>query len=242
MADLIFEDPRLVAIYDHFDGNRDDLTHYLDIIKELKVNSILDVGCGTGSLVHLLCKKGYDVFGLEPAKASLDMAMNKFSSTKIKWIHGDTSSMPELSVDLVTMTANVAQVFVTDESWDSNLININKASKDNGYLVFETRDPSAKAWLGWNKENTYQRINIPMIGYVEEWCDLIDVSKEQVSFRWNYVFESDGETFASDSTLRFRSKDDIIKSLKKAGYLVNEVRDAPDRPGKEFVFIAKKEI
>jgi hypothetical protein len=42
----------------------------------------------------------------------------------------------------------------------------------------------------------------------------------------------------SDSTLRFRSRVEVERSLESAGFVVDEVRDAPDRPGREFVFIA----
>jgi hypothetical protein len=66
------------------------------------------------------------------------------------------------------------------------------------------------------------------------------VSKELVSFRWTYVFDSDGEVITSDSTLRFREREAIEQSLVKTGYLVHDVREAPDRPGKEFVFIATR--
>ena len=48
MADLIFEDPRLVAIYDVFDGQRTDLDPYVSIVTELRAKSVLDLGCGTG--------------------------------------------------------------------------------------------------------------------------------------------------------------------------------------------------
>lgn len=36
MPDQIFENPRLAEIYDAFDGSRDDLVYYLNIVKELK--------------------------------------------------------------------------------------------------------------------------------------------------------------------------------------------------------------
>ncbi len=45
----------------------------------------------------------------------------------------------------------------------------------------------------------------------------------------------------SDSTLRFRSRDEIERSLADAGFDVTEVRDAPDRPGREHVFIAERQ-
>jgi hypothetical protein len=60
-----------------------------------------------------------------------------------------------------------------------------------------------------------------------------------VSFRSTFTF-SDGEVLTSDSTLRFRGRDEVAGSLEAAGFAVAEVRDAPDRPGREFVFIARR--
>jgi len=39
--------------------------------------------------------------------------------------------------------------------------------------------------------------------------------------------------------LRFRDRDEIAASLAAVGFAVEDVRDAPDRPGREFVFIAR---
>jgi hypothetical protein len=60
-----------------------------------------------------------------------------------------------------------------------------------------------------------------------------------VSFRSTVVFESDGAVLTSTSTLRFRHRDEVAASLSHAGYVVDEVRQAPDRPGRELVFIAR---
>ncbi|WP_263458263.1 hypothetical protein [Sutcliffiella rhizosphaerae] len=38
--------------------------------------------------------------------------------------------------------------------------------------------------------------------------------------------------------MRFSSLKEINKSLKDVGLSVEEVREAPDRPGREYVFIA----
>jgi hypothetical protein len=54
------------------------------------------------------------------------------------------------------------------------------------------------------------------------------------------VFGSDGATLTSDSTRRFWSRAEIEDSLLSAGYGLAEVRDAPDRPGWEWVFIARR--
>jgi hypothetical protein len=44
----------------------------------------------------------------------------------------------------------------------------------------------------------------------------------------------------SESTLRFRHRDEVTASLAAAGYVVDQVRQAPDRPGRELVFIARR--
>ena len=139
---------------------------------------------------------------------------------------------------MAVMTGNVAQVFVTDESWKETLLGIRRTLCKAGFFVFEVRNPSQKAWLEWTKEKTLQRTYVPQMGYVEAFCEVTDVSKDLVNFRWTYTFESDGATISSDSTLRFRERGTIESSLRENGFSVKEVRDAPDRPGKEFVFIA----
>ena len=44
----------------------------------------------------------------------------------------------------------------------------------------------------------------------------------------------------SDSTLRFRERDEVVATLVANGYVVEDVRDAPDRPGRELVFFARR--
>ena len=61
-----------------------------------------------------------------------------------------------------------------------------------------------------------------------------------VSFRDTYRFRADGTVITSDSTLRFRSRAQLETSLFTRGYRVLDVREAPDRPGHEFVFIAQR--
>jgi hypothetical protein len=66
------------------------------------------------------------------------------------------------------------------------------------------------------------------------------VSLPLVSFRYTYTFRVDGAVLTSDSTLRFRGRDEVESSLVACGYRVLDVREAPDRPGREFVFIAQR--
>lgn len=239
MPDPIFHEPRLAQIYDLVEGERDDLDHYLAMVAEFGAASVLDVGCGTGTFACLLADRGVEVAGVDPAPASLDVARAKPGAHRVQWVLGDVTSLPELQVDLATMTGNVAQVFVTDEEWSATLRGVHTALRPGGHLVFEVRDPARQAWLDWNRETTYAGLGVPGVGAVETWLDVTDVSGCYVSWRRTYVFAADGVTLTSDSTRRFRSRAEIEGSLEPAGYTLVDVRDAPDRPGREWVFIAR---
>jgi SAM-dependent methyltransferase len=240
MPDAIFEEPRLARIYDSLEPDRDDLEVYAAVAEEFGARDVLDIGCGTGTFACMLAAHGLTVTGLDPAAASLEVARAKPGAELVQWIHGYAATdLPPLQVDLATMTANVAQVFLTDEDWSATLRAVRRALRPGGRLVFETRDPAAKAWLGWNRDESFTRLEIPGTGAIQSWYDVLEVKEDFVTFRGTVVFESDGHTLVSDSTLRFRGRGEVIASLEEAGYAVDEVRDAPDRPGREMVFIAR---
>ena len=239
MSDPIFADPRLAAIYDALDTDRGDLDAYAAVVDEFCAQSVLDIGCGTGTFACLLASRGLRVIGVDPACASLDVARAKPGAELVQWILGDATGLPPLSVDMVTMTGNVAQVFLTDDDWAATLRGAHAALAPNGRLVFETRNPDRRAWLAWTRERSRARITLPGVGEVESWVELTDVRGELVSFRWTYVFAADGAVLTSDSTLRFRNRDEVVDALSSTGFELDSVRDAPDRIGRELVFLAR---
>ena len=130
------------------------------------------------------------------------------------------------------------QVFLTDDEWQETLRAARAVLRPGGRLVFETRNPEAQAWLTWNRENTYHRTDFPKVGVVEGWLDVTAVHNALVSFRGTCIFESDGAVMTSESTLRFRTMEELADSLRDAELSIDAVREAPDRPGLEWVFIA----
>jgi SAM-dependent methyltransferase len=240
MADPIFEHPRLAAIYDALELDRTDLDVYVVIAEELGARRVLDVGCGTGTLALLLADRGCEATGLDPASASLEVARAKPNSERVRWICGDAKALPAMQADLVTMTGNVAQAIVDPKDWNETLRGIYDALRPGGHLVFETRDPARRAWQEWTRPASHKVTEIEGVGAVESWVEVINVSEQLVTFRWTGVFASDGQVLTSDSTLRFRERDEILATLVANGYVVEEVRGAPDRPGREFVFFARR--
>jgi SAM-dependent methyltransferase len=265
VPDAIFGHPRLAAVYDAFDGPRDDLAAYLSIAGELGAERVLDVGCGTGCLAIVLAETGRTVVGVDPAAACIAVARSKDGSAAVTWIHGDAAAIPAAGADaagadaaaipaagadaaradaagadLAVMTGNVAQVFLTDADWAQVLRAIGAALRPHGYLVFETRRPERRAWEEWAADTAPVTLDVPGIGPVEQRRQVTAVNLPLVSFRYTYTFLADGAVITSDSTLRFRSRDELESSLAAEGYRVLDVREAPDRPGREFVFITER--
>lgn len=240
MADECFRRPRLAAVYDRLGPDRRDLDPCLRTAEETGARHVLDIGCGTGVFALLPAGGGIEVAGVDPARAPLDVARGKPGGERVRWIHGDATTLPPFTVDLATITGNAAQEITGPEDWQRTLQGIRAALRPGGRLVFEPRIPARHVWEEWNREATYGVTEIAGAGAVESWGDLLDVSGPLVTFRWTYVFAADGQTLTSDSTLRIRERQEDEAALAAQAYVLEDVRDAPDRPGREFVFVARR--
>jgi hypothetical protein len=90
--------------------------------------------------------------------------------------------------------------------------------------------------LNWNIPPT--RVALPDGRTAVVTRSVTDVSLPLVTFRGSTTI--DDEVLWSTSTLRFRDRHEIERSLDGRGFDVIDVRDAPDRPGKEHVFLAQR--
>ncbi|GAA1490847.1 class I SAM-dependent methyltransferase [Brachybacterium sacelli] len=240
LPDALYADPRLAACYDTFNGERDDLDRYESILAELGARTVVDIGCGTGALAVRLAASGLDVTGVDPAAASLEVARGKPSAELVRWVLGTAEDLSTLVADAAVMTGNVAQVFVTDEGWASTLRALRATLRRGGHLVFESRRPARRSWEEWQAESAEQVWEVPGMGRVVGVGrpTLCEVELPLVTFADDFTFE-DGSIVTSTTTLRFREERELRSSVEAAGFTVEEIRQAPDRPDREFVVIAR---
>jgi SAM-dependent methyltransferase len=108
VADHLFSDARLAALYDLFYEGRNDFDFYLKLVMSAK--SVLDVGCGTGALPHRARVAGHTgrLCGLDPAIGMLEQARRR---SDVEWILGDLASVRwDREFDLIVMNGHAFQV------------------------------------------------------------------------------------------------------------------------------------
>lgn len=222
MVDRQFSEPRLAALYDAQFGReeRDDFRFYLPLI--MAAGAVLDVGCGTGALLHWARERGHAgrLTGLDPAGAMLDVARSR---TDIEWVHGDLGAVAwDREFDLVVMTGHAFQVLVEDEQISAALAAVHSALAPGGVFAFETRNPAARAWETWTPERGADFVDGG--GNRVRRSVRVENPVEGGIVRFTATYSSPGWTQSetSHSTLRFLGVGELMGFLEDAGFAVEE--------------------
>ena len=151
VVDRQFSEPRLAALYDPLCGReeRADFRFYLPLV--MAAGAVLDVGCGTGALLHRDRESGHSgQLGLDPARGMLQVARTR---SDIEWVLGDLATAAwHREFDLAVMTGHAFQVLVTDYEIRAALAAIRTALVPSGVFAFETRNPLNREWARWTPE------------------------------------------------------------------------------------------
>lgn len=141
-------------VYDQVNRWAKDDEFFLELLKKVNVKRIADLGCGTGRLTTHFAKAGYHITAVDPNEEAIEYAKNKEVQGEVTWIVGDSSILEANTYDAVIMTANVAQVFLTDKDWQQVILDAFQALKPGGHFIFDTRNPLARIWEQWEKDMT----------------------------------------------------------------------------------------
>lgn len=222
MVDRQFSDTRLAALYDAFcpAEGRSDFAFYLPLV--MSAESVLDVGCGTGALLHGARLAGHAgrLCGLDPADGMLQQARRR---SDIQWILGDLGSVDwDQAFDLVVMTGHAFQVFVEDDEIRTSLAAIRSALIDDGRPAFETRNPLAREWELWAPDNAVEVVDasgalVRMAHEVET-----PIDGDVVSFKTTFWSNAWDRPQASRSTLRFLDASSLFSFLSEARFAIEE--------------------
>ena len=218
-----FHDPRLVTVYDaECPWSRDD-DFFMGVVHSVADRArVLDLGCGTGRLALAMAAAGYQVTGVDPARAAVDAARAKPGAERARWIEGTSMLLPESSFEVALMTSHVAQFFVTDDEWRGALTDLKRTLVAGGTLAFDTRDPKAREWERWNSVESQRRVTLPDSRVIAVWTEVTAVQDGAVSFTHHYTFP-DGDELLSEASLRFRTEEEVRSTLHDAGFCIEQI-------------------
>jgi SAM-dependent methyltransferase len=214
-----FTESYLASLYDRLSVDRRDESYYLSLIASAP--RVLDVGCGTGTLLHRARHAGHPgrLCGLDPAAAMLEQARRHAG---IEWVQ---STLPDAGFvhefDLVVMTGHAFQVLLTDADVRDFLAAVRRSLAEGGHFAFETRNPLRRAWEGWTPDDVTE-IRDDDGTAIRVWHEVQTVHHEYVTFTETFASDAWNEPQVSRSTLRFMPAESLDAFLTAAGFVVDE--------------------
>lgn len=217
-ADLTYSDREIALLYDVLNPWGASEAFYLDLV--MGADSVLDVGCGTGSILKRARSEGHTghLVGLDPDAAMLAVASE---GSDIAWHEGRASEIAwDGEFDLVIMSGNAFQCLIADEEIAASLAAIRRALRPGATFAFDTRNPTAKAWLAWDQ-------GMPM--------HVVDAAGRELAISYNVLDVSDGVVTLTENTstrdgtpirvdhgrLRFVDQETLGQFLAQAGFRIS---------------------
>ncbi|WP_313812713.1 class I SAM-dependent methyltransferase [Glutamicibacter sp.] len=230
-------DPRIVDLYDEDNPDGPDHDYYRGLATATGARQILDLGCGTGILTVTFAEPGRCVVGVDPSATMLDFAAHRAGADAVRWILGNSGSIPQGRYDLMVMSGNVAQ-HIPEGQWVRSLKDLRRVAAPDALLAFESRNPQDRAWERWAGE--LKKIRNTQYGEIEEWCEVEELGEGQVRLRVKNQFLKTGEVVVQESVLSFRGERQVIADLREAGFEVLNVWgdwDQSDFDGSQRIMI-----
>lgn len=236
-----YQKAQIAEIYDLANPWAEDHDFYLSLAGQSPC-SVLDLGCGTGTLCCALAERGHQVTGVDPAAAMLAVARNKPHADQVEWVESSAQNYrADRRFDLIVMTGHAFQILLTDAEGLAALETMRGHLNERGRVAFETRNPRVD-WAGeWAARPPVVR-RLPG-GEVVETLSVTGQDGEFISFRTSYRFPH--QTLTTSSTLRLPSREHVEALIAGSGLMVRDVFGDWDAGpfdaarSREIIFIAE---
>lgn len=182
--------------------------------------TLLDVGCGTGTLSELLYKEGYNVSGVDTSEEMLTVASEKFQQANID-IPLYCMSMDELDgfndLDIVIIPIDSLNYLQSEQSVMDTFNKIFESLKQGGQLFFDVHSLYKMDVIFMQSPFTYEDEEIAYIWYTEEGEESHSVYHD-LTFFVKQVDSELYERFTEDHYQRTYPIEQYKKWLELAGF------------------------
>lgn len=203
---------------------------------DMKIKTIIDLGCGTGNILIPFSKEGYKIIGVDNSSDMLAMAGEKIraKNSSIQLIEQDMKELDlNTTVDLVICYCDSLNYLNSVEEIKQTFLNIKKHLSEDGYFIFDMHSPYKikevynNNTFAWNDED----VSVIWIPDVDE--DSMSVEHELTFFVKNK--EGSYDKFEEYHKQRTYTPEVVCKILEEANFEVVDIfGDFKIQPVDEF--------
>jgi SAM-dependent methyltransferase len=241
-----YNQPELAILYDEENGWDASADFYLDLARRLRAKTLLDLGCGTGTVTRGILKAiGGSGVGADPAEPMLDVARRNTKDEAVEWIRADARELRlGRKFDLIIMTGHAFQAFLTEADQLALFRTVAAHLAPDGRFAFDSRNPAAREWLEWGPADSRRVVDTAAYGAVEIWNDARMNPDRILDVEEHYRILSGGKRLRSDFRLRFSAPEELWDGMMAAGLAVEHCYGAWDRrpfapDQREIIIVAK---
>jgi ubiquinone/menaquinone biosynthesis C-methylase UbiE len=231
-------------MYQTFINYDEEYAYYSDKLKKYNAESVVELGCGTGSLASRFTANGFDYTGLDLNKTMLDIAERK--SPGAKFIEADMRSfqLPGKKQACLIAGRTISYLITNQDVLDS-FNTIHRHLQTDGIVCFDNIDAAKFIPLIKNGKRVIHKAEFEGRKFHRESYWSVN-GNQSWTFNWDSVyFEEDKKgglkKIAEDnSTVRCFTKDDLCLFLELCNFSVKEIEDRPSYAFDTFVIVAQK--
>ncbi len=231
-------------MYQTFINYDEEYDYYSSVLRKYDANTVVELGCGTGSLAKRLCANGFNYTGLDLNKTMLEIASEK--NPGVKFIIGNMKDfvLEEKSQACIIAGRSISYLMTNKEVMET-FNTIHKNLSPGGILCFDNID--AGKFIPFIKDGKQVIHHAEFGGRKFRRESYWSVNgNENWSFNWESVYMEEDQQgnlqkiTEDNSTVRCFTKDDLHLFLTLCNF---EVRETIDRASYAFdtcVIVAQK--
>ena len=201
--------------------------------KGIRVESSMDLACGTGVLCEILRENGIESAGMDFSQGMIEIARQRNPQ-----IHYDVADMityrPQKKFDLVTCTGDALNHIMDLENVEKIFRNVYDYLAEGGYFVFDL--------LNENEISSSEPFEMDFTGNTRVWFQMTRPEKDCVNLMVR-VYENGSLAFEENIRERVHSPETICRMLTRTGFTVercsNRLLDSAN-PGTTWFIVAGK--
>lgn len=204
--------------------------------EQVRIDTALDLGCGTGVLCEILHKHGICAWGMDFSTGMIDIAKNNCPE-----IHYEVADMvtycPDKQFDLVTCTGDALNHIASMSDLEAIFRNVRNYTRAGGYFIFDI--------LNEREVSTSEPFEMDFTETTRVWFQMTRPDAQQVNLKVR-VYEKDSLQFEENIRETIHDPAVICAMLEKSGFEVVKCADSlPDDGGHGttwFVIARKRSV